>query len=100
MQTTVLGTITRTANEPPKGEETRRLVDADCEDGQIYFTTSEETIYALRDCDGFWDDTSKGLFLGKEVAIVLEVTPGRSRILIATLDGASSEFTVDGIWVA
>lgn len=99
VETTTLGTITRQANQPPQGNETRRLLDARCEGGQSSFTTSEETIYATDDCDGFWDDPAKQLFVGKDVAIVLEVTPQRLRILIDSLDGAHSEFTVDGIWL-
>ena len=99
VETTTLGTITRKANQPPQGNGTRTLLDARCEGGQISFTTSEETIYAPHACDGFWDDKAKQLFVGKEVAIVLEVTSERLRILIDTLEGARSEFTVSGIWL-
>ncbi len=99
VQTTTLGTITRQANQPPQGNGTRRLLDARCESSQIIFTTSRETIYATHDCGGFWDDQAKQLFVGKDVAIVLEVTPQRLRILIDALDGAHSEFTVTGIWL-
>ena len=95
---TSLGRIERSADQPPRGVNTRRLEDASCQNDVIVFETSEETIYAARSCDGFWDAETKTFFLGKEVAIVLEVTEARFAVLVKTLDGALTEFTVAGIW--
>ena len=99
-ETTTLGSIERRANDTPEAVETRELLDGSCQDGVITLTTSEETIYAARGCDGFWDAQAEELFVGEQVAIVLEVTSARLRILIETTTGAQSEFTVDGIWLA
>ena len=98
-ETTTLGSIERRANETPEAVETRELLDGSCQDGVITLTTSEESIYAARGCDGFWDAQAEELFVGEQVAIVLEVTSARLRILIETSTGAQSEFTVDGIWL-
>ena len=97
--TTSLGRIERRADQPPRAVETRRLEDASCQDDVIVFETSRETIYAARSCDGFWNAESRTFFLGKEIAIVLEVTEVRLRIFVETLDGALTEFTVAGIWM-
>ena len=86
---------------------TRGLASASCQDDVLRFETSEETIYAVFPtatgsavpCDRFWDDESTLDFVGKQVAIVLEVTKERFRVLIETLDGYQGEFTVAGIWV-
>ena len=98
-ETATLGQIERRANETPEGVMTRELLGGSCQDGVIKLTTSEETIYAARSCDGFWDAQAEEIFAGEQVAIVLEVTSARLRILIETLPGAQSEFTVDGIWL-
>ena len=98
-ETTTLGSIVRQANETPEGDMTRELRDGSCQDGVIKLVTSEETIYAARDCDGFWDAQAKEIFVGEQITIILEVTSARLRILIETLAGAQSEFTVDGIWL-
>lgn len=98
-ETLALGQIERQANQPPIATETRRLEETSCEDAVMVFQTSVETIYAARSCDGFWDAESKQLFLGKEVAIVLEVTDERLRVLVETLEGDQAQFTVDGIWL-
>ena len=68
--TTSLGRIERRADQPPRSVETRRLEDASCQNDVIVFETSQETIYAARGCDGFWDAEARTFFLDKEVAIV------------------------------
>lgn len=98
-QTATLGRIVRRANEAPQAVMTRRLLDAGCQDDVLVIETSEETIYAALRCDRFWDGDTKEVFLGEQVAIVLEVTEARFRVLIETLAGAQAEFTVAGIWV-
>lgn len=98
-RTTELGQIERRANQPPRAIDTRRLEDASCRDDVMVFNTSKETIYAAWSCDSFWDEDTKKIFLGKEVAIVLEVTEARWRILIETVAGAQGEVTAAGIWV-
>lgn len=98
-QTATLGRIIRRADEAPQIVMPRRLVEASCQDEVIVIETSEETIYAARSCDGFWDRDAQEAFSGQQVAIVLEVTEVRFRVLIETLAGAQSEFTVAGIWV-
>ncbi len=97
--TTTLGRIVRRADEAPEAVKTRRLVNAACELGVLRLGTSEEMIYAALPCDRFWDRDAKKVFLGEQVAIVLEVTEVRYRVLIETLAGAQAEFTVAGIWV-
>ena len=98
-RTMTLGTIVRRAGETPQGIMSRRLVDASCTSGLLVLETSAETIFATLPCDRFWDDTASEVFFGKEVSIQLEVTEERFRVLIETIDGALSEFTVGGIWV-
>ena len=39
------------------------------------------------------------LFIGAEVALILEVADVRYRVLIETIPGGQAEFTVAGIWV-
>lgn len=97
--TTRLGRIEPRADQPPRGIDTRRLVDASCQNDVIVFETSRETIYAARSCDGFWDAETKTFFLGKELVIMLDVTEARFGVFVETLDGALTEFTVAGIWV-
>lgn len=99
VQTTALGRIDRRANEPPQAVMTRRLEDATCRDDVLVIETSEETIYAPLPCDRFWDPDTVEAFSDEEVAIVLEVTVARYRVLIETLELAQAEFTVGGIWV-
>jgi hypothetical protein len=98
-QTTTLGQITRKAKQTPQTTGLRKLLDAFCQDGLMIIQTSQETIYVALPCDRFWDDQAKQSFLNKQVAIVLEVTPQRSRVLLDTLDGAHAEFTVNGLWL-
>lgn len=98
-QSATLGRFVRRANEPPEAIETRRLEDTSCEDGLFVLRTSEETIYAPHDCDSLWSPESEVDYVGHDVAIVLEVTETRFRILIETAAGAQAEFTVPGIWV-
>jgi hypothetical protein len=98
-QTTTLGQITRQAKQTPQTTGLRKLLDAFCQDGLMIIQTSQETIYVALPCDRFWDDQAKQEFLNKQVAIVLEVTPQRSRVILDTLDGAHTEFTVNGLWV-
>ncbi len=98
-QTTTLGQITRRAQQTPQTTDLRKLLDAFCQDGLMIVQTSRDTIYAGLSCDRFWDDRARAQFLIKQVAIVLEVTPARFRVLIETLDGAQAEFTVSGLWV-
>lgn len=97
--TAELGQIERRANAPPNTTDTRELEDASCEDGTITLQTSQETIYAVLPCDRFWDAENEAFFVGEEVAIVFEVTDGSSRILIETIEGAQTQFPVDGVWV-
>ena len=98
-QTTALGSITRRAEQTPQTTELRKLLDAFCQDGLMIIQTSRETIYAALPCDRFWDEQAKQQFFNKQVAVVLEVTQDRLRVLIETLDGAQAEFTTDGLWV-
>jgi len=98
-QTTTLGRIVRRAEQAPQPVMTRLLLDASCESDVVVLETSQETIYAPLACDRFWDDQAKQAFLNKQVAIVLEVTKQRFRVLLQTLDGAQAEFTVNGLWV-
>ena len=77
----------------------RRLESATCRDDLMVIDTSEETIYAALPCDRFWDAATRAAFLNAEVAVVLEVTEARFRVLIETLTGTQGEFTVAGIWV-
>ena len=98
-QTTTLGRITRRAEEEPQTVGLRELEDAVCQNELVILTTSEETIYAAIPCERFWDDRAKDLFVGEQIAIVLEVSEERFRVLIETLGAAEAEFTVDGIWV-
>lgn len=109
-QTTTLGRIVRRANEAPLAIMTRRLLNAACQDNTMVFETSEEMIYAVFEtseettdavapCSRFWDRDTVEAFSGEEIAIVLEVTEARFRVLIETLAGAQAEFTVAGIWV-
>jgi len=98
-RTEELGRIERQANRTPVTLATRRLEDASCADGVIVLTTSQETIYAARSCDGFWDAEARELFVGHDVALVLELTEERWRVLVNAVDGAQAEFTVGGIWV-
>ncbi len=98
-ETTELGRIERRANAPAEGIDTRELTDAACEDGVLTLGTSEETIYGALPCDRFDEDEVDEIFLDQEVAIVLEVTEARYRVLVETLEGAVAEFTVAGIWV-
>ena len=97
--TTQLGDIVRSADEPPQGVGTRTLRDASCEDGVLTLMTSEGTIYAALPCDRFWGEEQRRQFVGQEVAIMVEVTAERFRILIETLAGAQAEFTVGGVWL-
>lgn len=98
-QTTALGRIVRRANEPPQAVAVRGLLDAACEEDVVVLETSQETIYAPLPCDRFWDADSADVFVGEPVAIQLEVTEVRFRILIETVAGAQAEFTVSGFWV-
>ncbi len=99
-QTTTLGRFIRQANEPPEAIETRILEGTACEDDVLVFETSEETIYAALPCDRFEAGIIGELLLDKQVAILLEVTESRFRVLFKTEAGAQVEFTVFGIWVA
>jgi hypothetical protein len=98
-QTTTLGQITRQAKQTPQTTGLRKLLDAFCQDGLMIIQTSQETIYAGLACDRFWDDQARDQFLNKQVAIVLEVTKQRFRVLLETLNGTQAEFTVNGLWV-
>jgi len=98
-QTAGLGQITRHAGQTPETAGLRKLLDAFCQDALMIIQTSQETIYAALPCDRFWDDQAREHFLNKQVAITLEVTEERFRVLVQTLDGAQAEFTVDGFWV-
>jgi hypothetical protein len=98
-QTIALGSITPEPRATPQTAGLRTLVDASCKNDLAIFHTSQETIYAALPCDRFWDDRSKQYFVNKQVAIVLEVSTSRFRVLIQTPDGAQAEFTVQGIWV-
>ena len=98
-QTTTLGRFIRRANEPPESIETRQLEDGSCENELLVLQTSEETIFAPHACSSFWSAEQKADFVGHEVAIVLEASETRFRILIETAAGAQAEFTVPGIWV-
>lgn len=98
-QTTTLGRITRRAEEEPQTVALRDLISGTCQDDVMTLRTSEETIYAALLCERFSQDQFDELFAGQQVAIVLEVTEERFRVLIDTLGGAQAEFTVDGIWV-
>ena len=98
-QTTALGQITRQAGQTPETAGLRKLLDAFCQDGLMIIQTSQETIYAALPCDRFWDDQAREHFLNQQVAMTLEVTEERFRILLQTLDGAQAEFTVNGFWV-
>jgi hypothetical protein len=89
----------REAGRPPEVIEGRELVAASCEAGVITFTTSRETVYAERGCDGFWGPDAAPLFVGHQSALTLEVTAERFRVLIQTEAGSQAEFTVAGIWV-
>jgi hypothetical protein len=84
----------------------RELVDASCENDVVRIETAEEVIWAAfppldgaAPCDRFWDEESAALFVGEQVALVLELSEERARVLIETLAGAQSEFTVGGIWL-
>jgi hypothetical protein len=98
-QTTTLGRIVRRANEPAQAIAVRGLLDAGCEDDTLVMETSQETIYATLPCTRFWDAESAAAFLNQPVAVQLEVTQARLRILVETVEGAQAEFTVSGIWV-
>jgi hypothetical protein len=100
VQTRLLGHIERQANQEPQGVDTRTLTAAECLDDVMTLTTSDEKIYSGLPCDRFWTQEAIDAFVGQEVAVTLEVTPERFRILIETLPGGQSEFTVNGIWVA
>ncbi len=96
--TTELGSITRRANQPPETSDIRDLRDANCEGDVITLETQEETIYAALSCENFWDEDYRMQFVGHEVAITLEVTDVRFRVLVETVEGAQAEFTVAGTW--
>ncbi len=98
-QSATLGSIIRRADEAPRAVRTRSLEGATCQDDLMVIDTSVETIYAALPCDRFWGADTRDVFLNAQVAIVLEVTETRFRVLIETLTGASAEFTVAGIWV-
>lgn len=98
-QTRTLGEIVRRANVEPQGRDTRRLDDASCQNGVLVLATSEETVYGGLDCGGFWTPDFEQLFEGTDVALQLEVSGGRYRILVETLPGAQAEFTVSAIWL-
>lgn len=98
-QSATLGRIIRRANEGPQAVRTRSIEGATCQDDLMVIDTSVETIYAALPCDRFWDADARDVFLNAQVAIVLEVTETRFRVLIETLTGARAEFTVAGIWV-
>jgi hypothetical protein len=97
--TTQLGHIERRANQEPETTEVRELRDAGCEGDVITLETSQETIYLATPFDWFLDDEQLTQFVGQEMAIVLEVTEERFRVLIETVPGAQAEFTAAGIWV-
>lgn len=103
--TTTLGTIERRANADPVTNDTRTLDGASCANNVAIFRTDRETIYAVFPtgggglCDRFWDAATRELFAGQELAIVLEVTPERLRMLFETVAGAQGEFSFAGIWV-
>jgi hypothetical protein len=105
-QTTNLGRIVRRAEQDPQAIMIRELVDASCENDVVRIETAEEVIYAAfpplagaAPCDRFWDEESAALFVGEQAALVLELSEERARVLIETLAGAQSEFTVGGIWL-
>jgi hypothetical protein len=97
--TTELGRIERRANQEPEATDVRELRDAGCEADVITLETSQETIYLASACDGFWTDEQLAQFVGQEMAIVLEVTEERFRVLIEAVRGDQAEFTAAGIWV-
>ncbi|MBI4571398.1 MAG: hypothetical protein HY723_05565 [Chloroflexi bacterium] len=98
-ETTELGFFVRRPDDEPQGVMTRDLKAASCQDGVMVLETSEETIYAALPCDRFLDERTEAAFVGQEMAIVLEVTEPRLRVLLETRQGAQAEFTVAGIWV-
>ncbi len=98
-ETATLGAIVRSAGEEPRGESIRLLDDASCADDVMTLVTALETIYAALPCDRFWEAEQQAIFVGKQVALVLEVTSARFRILVETLAGAQAEFAPDGVWV-
>ena len=78
---------------------TRSLLSATCNADVLVIATTQETIHAALLCDRFWTPEVSLIFIGEEVALILEVAEVRYRVLIETLDGAQAEFTVAGIWV-
>jgi hypothetical protein len=98
-QTAALGQITRVASQTPETVGLRKLLDAFCQEGVMIIQTSQEAIYAALPCDRFWDDEAKQHFLNQQVAITLEVSQERFRVLLQTPEGAQAEFTVGGIWL-
>ena len=97
--TTTLGRIIRRAGQDPQAVMTRSLLSATCNADVLVIATSQETIHAALLCDRFWTPEVSVIFIGEEVALILEVAEVRYRVLIETLDGAQAEFTVAGIWV-
>jgi len=98
-QTVRFGSIERRANQPPQAIDTRELVGASCGEAVMTIETSQETIYAGLPCDRFWNEAAQEAFQGQDVAIVLEVSSERFRVLIENVAGAQAQFTVEGIWV-
>ena len=98
-ETIRLGRFVHSANEPSEGIETRQLEVTSCDDGLITLETSAETIYATLPCDSFLGPETEGAFVGKEVAIVLDLTGQAPRIVIDTIAQAHAEFPVGGIWI-
>ena len=98
-QTEQLGGITPQASQTPETVDLRKLLDAFCQDGLMIIQTSREAIYAGLPCDRFWDENARDHFLNHDVAITLEVTADRYRVMLRTTDGAQAEFTVEGVWV-
>jgi hypothetical protein len=99
IETENLGDITRQANQTPQSNGLRELQRAICANDLLTIQTSLETVYAALTCDKFDNDQFALFFGGKQVALVLEVSPDRYRILIEALDGATAELTPESIWV-
>jgi hypothetical protein len=98
-ETSTLGTIVRRAEETPEADSLRTLIAASCANGVLVLQTSLETIYGALPCDRFSEEQFGPLFEGREVAMVLEASADRFRILIETIEGAQAELTPDGIWI-
>jgi putative hydrolase of the HAD superfamily len=84
VETAELGFFVREPDAEPQGVDTRELTAGSCDAGVMVLETSEETIYAALPCDRFLDQAALDALLGQELAIVLEVTEPRLRVLLET----------------